>query len=38
VKAGKTVLVALAIIVAFFYQILANTASAYLPKFSWGIF
>lgn len=37
-KAGKTVLVALAIIVAFFYQILANTASAYLPKFSWGIF
>jgi hypothetical protein len=38
VKAGKTVLVALAIIVAFVYQILANTASAYLPKFSWGIF
>ena len=37
-KAGKTVLVALAIIVAFVYQILANTASAYLPKFSWGIF
>jgi hypothetical protein len=38
VKAGKTVLVALAIIVAFVYQMLANTASAYLPKFSWGIF
>lgn len=37
-KVGKTVLVALAIIVAFVYQILANTASAYLPKFSWGIF
>jgi hypothetical protein len=38
VKVGKTVLVAIAIIVAFVYQILANTASAYLPKFSWGIF
>jgi len=38
VKISKTVLVALAIIVAFVYQILANTASAYLPKFSWSIF
>ena len=37
-KISKTVLVALAIIVMFVYQILANTASAYLPKFSWGIF
>lgn len=37
-KVGKPVLGALAIIVAFVYQILANTASAYLPKFSWGIF
>ena len=37
-KVGKTVLVALEIIVAFVYQFLANTAPAYLPKFSWGIF
>jgi hypothetical protein len=38
VKLGKIVLGALAIIVAFVYQILANAAPAYLPKFSWGVF
>jgi hypothetical protein len=38
VKPGKTVLVALAIIVAFVYQILANAAPAYLTTFPWGVF
>jgi len=38
VKVGKKVLVALEIVVAFVYQFLANTAPAYLPKFSLGIF
>lgn len=37
-KLGKTILVALAIIVAFVYQTLANAAPAYLPKVSWGVF